>query len=155
MPMKLKELNMPVNILLAEDDLDDRFFFDKVLAELPFATRLTTVNDGEHLMDYLTGVSASYSPVDILFLDLSMPHKTGYECLAEIKANEELKGLPVVMFTSSFTSGIEFEQELINTLNRMGAEGFIRKPNNFEELKKLIEDTLNRLVKKPLINFKN
>jgi CheY-like chemotaxis protein len=141
-------MNKPLNILLAEDDLDDQIFFEKVLLELPISTKLTTFRDGEELMGYLIKNSSSASNTDILFLDLSMPHKTGFECLIEIKEHAKLKELQVVMFTCSFTKSIYYEQNLINTLTRMGAAGFIRKPDSFEQLKNVIETTLNRLIEK-------
>jgi CheY-like chemotaxis protein len=144
----IKKMTKPLNILLAEDDLDDQIFFKNVLLELPISTNLTTFKDGEQLMKYLIKNSSNVSSTDILFLDLSMPHKTGYECLIEIKENTKLKELQVVMFTCSFTNGIDFEQNMINTLTRMGAVGFIRKPGSFEELKNLIETTLYRLMDK-------
>jgi DNA-binding NarL/FixJ family response regulator len=80
-----------------------------------------------------------------------MPCKTGVECLIEIKENAELKELQVVMFTCSFTSCIHFEQNLINTLERIGADGFIRKPESFDQLKNTIEATLSRLAEKQIL----
>ena len=144
-------MNNPLNVLLAEDDLDDQVFFEKALSELPISTKLTTVKDGEQLMQYLSGNSGNAIDIDILFLDLSMPCKTGVECLIEIKENSEFKKLQVVMFTCSLTSCIHFEQNLINILERIGADGFIRKPENFDQLKNTIEATLNRLVDKQII----
>jgi CheY-like chemotaxis protein len=141
-------MTQPLNILLAEDDLDDQLFFKNVLSELPIATRLTTFSNGEELMTYLDTNSSKPKSADVLFLDLSMPHKTGYECLIEIKENEKLKALEVVMFTCSFSVNLEFELNLINTLTRMGAAAFIRKPDSFVELKNVIETTLNRLIAK-------
>jgi CheY-like chemotaxis protein len=141
-------MTKPLNILLAEDDLDDQLFFGNVLSELPISTKLTTFNDGEELMKYLIRNSSTPSNTDILFLDLSMPNKTGYECLIEIKENVKLKDLQVIMFTCSFSRDIEFEQNLVKTLIRMGAVDFIRKPNSFEELKNIIEITLNKLIEK-------
>jgi CheY-like chemotaxis protein len=142
-------MTQPLNILLAEDDLEDQIFFETVLSELPISTNLTIFNNGEQLMSYLISNSSNASSTDILFLDLSMPHKTGYECLIEIKENVKLKKLQVVMFTCSLSRSIEqLEQSLINTLTRMGAAGFIRKPDSFAELKSLIETTINRLIDK-------
>jgi CheY-like chemotaxis protein len=138
-------MNMPLSILLADDDLDDQIFFEKVLSDLSIATNLTIFKNGEELMEYL---NTNTNKIDILFLDLSMPYKTGFECLIEIKENEKLRDLKVVMFTCSFTKGIDFEQIMINTLTRMGANGFIRKPDSFEQLKNLIETTLNSLINK-------
>jgi len=144
-------MNNPLNVLLAEDDLDDQVFFEKALSELPISTKLTTVKDGEELMQYLSGNSGNASDTDILFLDLSMPCKTGVECLIEIKENAEFKKLQVVMFTCSFTSCLHFEQNLINTLERIGADGFIRKPESFDQLKNTIEATLSRLAEKQIL----
>ena len=150
--MKVNQPSPPLNILLADDDIDDRFFFAKALDEIPGSNKLKTVNNGEQLMDYLTASSTQLP--DILFLDLSMPRTTGFECLAEIKENIKLKDLPVVMFTTSFTRGIDFEDNLKNTLFRMGAQDYIRKPGNFEEFKKIIEQTLIRLTEKENITEK-
>ena len=136
----------PLNILLADDDIDDRSFFDKALKEIPVASQLKTFNNGEELMEYL--VENSGQLPDVLFLDLSMPRKTGFECLAEIKENEKLKALSVIMFTTSFTRGLDLEENLKATLNAMGASDYIRKPSDFNELKQIIEKTLNELIAK-------
>lgn len=133
-----------LNILLADDDRDDRAFFEKALLEISIATHLTTVNDGEQLMEYLTE-NKDQLP-DILFLDLSMPRKTGYECLAEITGDKNFTGLYIVMLTTSFTRGIDFEYNLVNTLLKMGAQDYIRKPGSFEELKKVIKDILTIFI---------
>ena len=85
---------------------------------------------------------------DILFLDLSMPRKTGFECLAEIKEDEKLKDLSVIMLSTSYSRDMNFEQGLINTLSKMGSDEFIRKPSNYDQLKQLIHQSLNRLLEK-------
>ena len=144
--MKSEQLIMPFKILLADDDADDCFFFEKALKEIPIETHLTIFRDGEQLMNYLND-NSDLLP-DILFLDLSMPRKTGFECLSEIKENEKLKKIPVVVFTTSFTSGIEFERNLINTLSDIGSEEYIRKPSDFEQLKQIIHSSLNKVIEK-------
>lgn len=138
--MEVNQQVAPLNILLADDDMDDRFFFDKALNEIPIASELLTVNNGEELMKYLHENETQLP--DVLFLDLSMPRKTGFECLAEIKENEKLKGLTVIMFTTSFTRGFDLEENLRNTLLKMGAHAYIRKPAGFEELKEVIQQAL-------------
>jgi CheY-like chemotaxis protein len=142
--MKPKETGL--NILLADDDTDDRFFFEKALKEIPILTNLITVNNGEELMNYLT-TNTKHLP-DVVFLDLSMPRKTGYECLIEIKEDEKLKNIPVVMFSTSFTHGIDLEQSLMTTLSKMGAQNYIRKPSDFEKLKQVIQAALTELIEK-------
>ncbi|MFM9949293.1 MAG: response regulator [Saprospiraceae bacterium] len=136
----------PLNILFADDDVDDRFFFDKALREIPIENMLTTVNDGEQLMDYLLG-DLEQVP-DVVFLDLSMPRKSGFECLAEIRENAKLKDMPVVMFSTSYTSDINYEQSMIAVLYKMGAQDFIRKPGEFAKLKEAIHDALVKVVGK-------
>jgi CheY-like chemotaxis protein len=144
--MKIDQLHIPLNILLAEDDLDDRFFFDKALKEINIATHLTTVSDGDKLMNYLSECT-EHLP-DVLFLDLSMPRKNGIECLAEIKEDNRLKDLQVIMFSTSFTENMNFEQGLINSILKMGALDFIRKPTDFSKLKQLIQNALILLKEK-------
>jgi CheY-like chemotaxis protein len=140
------------NVLLADDDTDDCIFFKKALEELQLDTHLTTVNDGEELMKYLDKNSANLP--DVLFLDLNMPRKTGFECLTEIKENETLKNLPVIVFTISFGKGISLEQGLANTLTWIGAEEYIRKPSDFEQFKQIIYKVIIRLQKKDLLTDK-
>ena len=146
MQMKVNHVQVPLKILLADDDMDDRIFFDKALQEIPVDTTLHTVNNGEELMKYLT-VNEDRLP-DVLFLDLSMPRKTGFECLVEIKENEKFKALTVIMFTTSFTRGIELEDNLKTTLSRMGAQEYIRKPGDFAEYRSVIHQALIRLKEK-------
>jgi CheY-like chemotaxis protein len=129
-----------INVLLADDDLDDCNFFKKAIAELHQSINLTIVRDGEQLMQYLYD-NANKLP-DVLFLDLSMPRKNGIECLSEINEDEKLKDLNVVMFSTSFTKGIDYEQNLINTLLKIGANDFIRKPGDFTQLKQVINQVL-------------
>ena len=141
-------MKLQVNIYLAEDDADDQIFFEKVLSELPVSAKLNTFSDGKELMKFLVSNSYDDNSKNILFLDLSMPNKTGFECLIEIKENEKLKDLHVVMITCSLSKSIDFEQYMISTLTRMGADGFICKPDSFKELKSIVETTITRLVEK-------
>ncbi len=141
-----QETTTPLNILLADDDLEDRIFFEKALSEIPIATKHRTVKNGDRLMKYL---QTNEGPLpDVLFLDLSMPLKTGFECLAEIKESHKLKELNVVMLTASFTRGNALEDMLKNTLTGMGAMDYIRKTGDIEQLKTVIQQTLSSVLKK-------
>lgn len=122
-----------LHILLADDDVDDCLFFKEALHELPILTRLTTVPNGEMLMQLLN--ETSQLP-DILFLDLNMPRKNGYTCLLEIKQNEKLKKLPVITISTSF------EEEIVSLIYKNGAQYYIRKPNDFTQLKHLIHSAI-------------
>ena len=135
-----------LHIILADDDIDDRLFFDKALKEIPIPSRLTTLNDGEQLMNYLME-NSEHLP-DILFLDLSMPRKTGIECLSEIKENEKLKDLPVIMLSTSFPRDNKYEQNIIKTLFTIGALDYIRKPGDYQTLKQVIHNALLKVTGK-------
>lgn len=119
-----------LNILLADDDLDDRQFFCKALEALTIPTKLTTVEDGEKLMTYLSE-NASQLP-DVIFLDINMPRKNGIECLSEIKQNLQLKDLPVIMFSTSKSN------DKIGMVFKKGADVYIHKPSDFSQLKQVI-----------------
>ena len=142
--MKTNQKNTVINILLADDDKDDRLFFENALKEITIPTQLKTVNDGEELMDYL-GKNLKHLP-DILFLDLSMPRKTGYECLTEIKENVKLKDIHVVVFSTSYTRDKVYELNLANRLFEIGAQNYIRKPGDFKQLRNIIELSLTKLL---------
>ena len=150
--MALKQSTTLLKILLADDDIDDRFFFAKALSELSIKTHLTTVHDGEQLMDYLYE-HLDYLP-DVLFLDLSMPRKTGFECLAEIKENVELKNIPIVMFSTSYPRDSHYEQSMVQILFSIGANDYIRKPSDFLLLKDILHQSLNSILAlKPLLSL--
>jgi CheY-like chemotaxis protein len=72
----------------------------------------------------------------VLFLDLNMPRKNGFECLSEIKHSEKLNGIPVIIFSTSF------EHETVNRLHENGAFYYIRKPSQFSQFKSLIQQSL-------------
>ena len=139
MNKKLLKMNKKgLNILLVDDDTDDCLFFKEALDELLIKTHLTSVHDGEQLMIYLAETSREL--IDVMFLDINMPRKNGFECLAEIKQNEKLKDLPVIIFSTSY------EQEVVNSLYESGAHYFIRKPSEFAQFKKIIYHTLLLIV---------
>ena len=123
-----------LNILLCDDDSDDCYFFNEALEKLSLSTTLFTVHDGEQLMQLLT--KETYELPDVLFLDLNMPRKNGFECLKEIQLNSKLKQLPVILFSTSL------DQEVVNTLHKNGAQYFIRKPSEFTQLQKVILQAL-------------
>jgi len=123
------------NLLLADDDDDDCLFFKEALDETSINAALSIVHDGVQLMDFLETNTPNNFP-DVLFLDLNMPRKNGLECLAEIKADEKLKKLPVIIFSTSLDS------EIVNNLYKNGASYYIRKPGDFSKLKKVIEIAL-------------
>jgi CheY-like chemotaxis protein len=146
-----EQKQLPLNILLADDDADDRSFFEKALKGIPIDTTLTAVYDGEQLMEYLTNTLDSLP--DVLFLDLSMPRKGGFECLTEMKDNIQLNSIPVVMFSTSYNQNFDFEQSMISVLYKIGVQDYIRKPDTILQLKKLILHSLQKVIKESRMNL--
>lgn len=120
--------------MLADDDIDDCSFFEEALKKLPLTSKLVTVHNGEELMRHLNEESNELPQV--LFLDLNMPRKNGFECLSEIKSDTRLKSLPVIVFSTSF------DQDRAQLLYKNGAQYFMRKPAAFSQLKSVIHDAL-------------
>lgn len=130
------------HILLADDDLDDCFFFEEALEEFPLSIRLSIVQNGEKLMQQLHNKSENLP--DLLFLDLNMPLKNGFECLGEIKQNDKLKHLPVIIISTSFVN------DVVNLLYKKGAQFYIRKPAEFSQLKQAIHQVISKTVKQTI-----
>jgi CheY-like chemotaxis protein len=123
-----------LNILLVDDDKDDRLLFEIALEEIPLSTSLTTFKDGEQLMLHLENVS-TYLP-DVLFLDLNMPRKTGFEYLHEIKNHPLLKRIPVIIFSTSY------DEDKALQLYESGAHYYICKPADFNDFKMVVQNAL-------------
>lgn len=123
-----------MNIVLADDDADDRFLFDEAISEIDVKTKLSLFNDGKALMDYLLLPDTALP--EIVFLDLNMPIKNGMQCLKEIRANDKLKELCVAIYSTSSS-----EEDIENTFVN-GANVYINKPNSFSALKKAIDKVL-------------
>ena len=124
------------NIFLADDDADDRAFFEDALKEVNVRTELTTASDGIELMATLDENVTVPPPPHLIFLDLNMPRKNGYECLREIRQTGKLKDIPVVVFSTSDSASA------IDTAYDLGANCYLRKPNSHELLIRSIETVL-------------
>ncbi|MEW6379288.1 MAG: response regulator [bacterium] len=122
-----------ISILMADDDQDDCLLVKNAFAANRIANSLHFVEDGEELMDYLyrrgnySDIAAFPLPALIL-LDLNMPKKDGREALREIKADPNLRSIPVIILTTS-----EREEEIFRSYD-MGANSFITKPVTFQGL---------------------
>lgn len=140
-------VNPPCNprdklILVAEDDPDDRLVLELVFRDNCKGCELRFVKDGEELLDYLlhrNTLAIATSPMpDLILLDLNMPEKDGRESLLEIKSHENLKDVPVVVWT---TSSLEEDKVFCK---EAGASDYVTKPADFHEMSAAIL----RIVKK-------
>ena len=124
-----------LHILLADDDEDDRLFFKDAIEEVKVKTVVRIVEDGVQLLDYLNKPDISLP--NVVFLDLNMPRKNGMECLKEIRSDHKLKDLSVVIYSTSAS-----EEDIEATFVR-GANVYIKKPNDFDELKRVLGQVLS------------
>jgi two-component system, response regulator len=130
----LKGNSIPVMILIADDDEDDRLLTRQALEEAHLSNDVRFVEDGEQLMDYLrrrgqyAGEDGRAPRPGLILLDLNMPKKDGRECLREIKADDDLRDIPVVVLSTSR------EEEDIARSYQLGVNSFIAKPVTFTGL---------------------
>ena len=123
-----------IKIVLADDDEDDRLFFSEAFEELKINTKVSTVNDGVYLMEYLNSEESALPHV--LFLDLNMPRKSGMECLKEIRSNDKFKDIAIAIYSTSSS-----DEDIENTYV-YGANIYIKKPSDFKSLKKILSDVV-------------
>lgn len=140
-------MEQPVlTVLLAEDDQDDREFFKDAAESLRHPISVTSVNDGEQLLNYLLQNTTNLP--DIIFLDMNMPRKNGMECLVEIKKSVQFNLIPIVMYSTSLN------EDIADRLYELGAHYYIRK-QGLAELKKNIEGVLERVAESQLQPTRN
>ena len=113
-------------LLIVDDDADDRQLFIDAVKDFDEQIVCVSAKDGKEALDLLNDLNTSLP--DYIFLDLRMPRFNGKRCLMEIKKNERLKEIPVIIYTTSR------ELEDSKELKEMGAIHFISKPANPEEV---------------------
>ena len=128
----LRDDRVPLTILMADDDEDDRLLTANALERSRLINQMKFVTDGDDLMQYLRneGVYADGGvPAPrpgLILLDLNMPKKDGREALAEIKGDPALRRIPVVVLTTSSA-----EEDIVRSYD-LGVNSFISKPVTFE-----------------------
>ena len=125
----------PIEVLLVEDDPADVELTQETLQQNKLLLNVNTVGDGVEAMMYLRG-EAPYTDVprpDVILLDLNMPRKDGREVLREIKADERLKAIPVVVLTTS-----QAEEDVLRSYN-LGASCYVTKPVGLHEFEKVVQ----------------
>ena len=138
----------PIEILLVEDNEGDARLAQEALKDAKVANNLAWVRDGVEALAYLRGEGERRGTVrpDVVLLDLNLPRKDGREVLAEIKQDEDLRRIPVVILTVS-----EAEEDIVKSYD-LHANCYIRKPldlDRFMQVVKGIEDFWLTIVKLP------
>jgi two-component system, response regulator len=127
-----------MTVLVADDDEDDRIFIRKAWAKERAPEDLRFVENGEELIDYLNHVGVYSDPAlaprpGMILLDLNMPRKDGREALKEIKADPELRQIPIVILTTS-----QADEDICGSYD-LGATSFISKPLTLKALVNVID----------------
>lgn len=122
-----------IAILIADDDAEDRMLIQEALEESRLKNHIQFVENGEELMDYLHNRGQfsdkeKYPNPGLILLDLNMPKKDGREALKEIKSEEKLRMIPIVVLTTS-----KAEEDILKTYD-LGVSSFITKPVTFSSL---------------------
>ncbi|MCK8490845.1 MULTISPECIES: response regulator [Spirosoma] len=121
-----------IHILLVDDDEDDRYLTREAFHQHYPSSRISFAEDGEDLLDFLNYkgryAQSGHTLPELILLDLNMPRKDGREALREIKANDELRHIPIVVLTTSDAKD-DIETSYFN-----GANSFITKPPTFQRL---------------------
>jgi len=142
-------------ILYADDDEDDQILVSEALAEAEIYNPIDFVGDGEELLHYLKNKEKytdkkKYEKPDFILLDLNMPKKDGREALAEIKADPELRKIPIVILTTS-----KVDEDIVNAYD-LGVNSFITKPASFDslvEIMKMLTKYWLEIVKLPIVRI--
>jgi CheY-like chemotaxis protein len=129
---------MPITILMADDDADDRRLTQEAFEEARLINDLRFVENGEQLIDYLRKQGTYAPPAEaprpgLILLDLNMPRKDGRTVLKEIKSDPALRQIPVVVLTTS-----KADEDVYKSYD-LGVNSYIVKPVTFEALVDILQ----------------
>jgi CheY-like chemotaxis protein len=138
----------PIEVLLVEDDPGDTLMIKEAFEDNKVRNRLTCLTDGVQALEYLRrdGAHGDARRPDLILLDLNLPLKDGREVLAEIKGDEELSTIPVVVLTTS-----QAEEDVLRSY-KLHANAYVTKPVDFDrfiEVVRQIDQFFVTVVKLP------
>jgi CheY-like chemotaxis protein len=146
--MTMSEGAHSIEVLLVEDDPGDVLLTKEAFADNKVRNNLNIVSDGEEATAYLRrqGVYADAPRPDLILLDLNLPRKDGREVLRDIKADPDLRTIPVVVLTTS-----EADEDILNSY-ALNANAYVTKPVDFDSFIRIvrqIDDFFVTVVKLP------
>ncbi len=130
-----EKFGSPIEVLLVEDDPGDVELMTEVMSKARLKIKMNAVSDGVKALAYLRreGEYADSTRPDLILLDLNMPGKDGREVLREIKNEESLRSIPVVILTTS-----DADEDVVKTYT-LGASCYVTKPVGLEQFAKVVE----------------
>jgi len=131
-----------IDVLLVEDDPGDTLMIREAFQDNKVRNRLTCVTDGVQALELLRreGQYADAPRPDLILLDLNLPRKDGREVLAEIKADDDLRAIPVVVLTTS-----QAEEDVLRSYE-LHANAYVTKPVDFERFIEVVRQIDNFFV---------
>jgi CheY-like chemotaxis protein len=117
--------------LLVDDDSDDTELFTEAIEAVDASVRFYSAADGREALDKLS--AKAINPPDIIFVDINMPEMNGWQLLHRLKGDQDLKDIPVIIYSTSS------QLKDIKTASASGALCFFTKPTSFVHLKKILE----------------
>ena len=137
-----------IDVLLVEDDAGDVLLIQEAFQDNKVRNRLHVVSDGVEALSFLRreGEHADAPQPDLVLLDLNLPRKDGREVLAEIKADDELRHIPVVVLTTS-----KAEEDVLRSY-KLHANAYVTKPVDFDrfiDVVRQIDEFFVTVVKLP------
>jgi len=148
--MRRDTVGRPMEILLVEDNMEDAGVTIRALKQGDFQCRVSLVKDGEEAMSFLSrlGIFAKAPRPDLILLDIQLPKKDGRQVLTEIRADEKLQSIPVVVLTASGVHKAILEGE------KLRVDGFMTKPISFDQfigvVKSLRRSWLEEIILPPM-----
>lgn len=127
--------------MIIDDDADDRFAFTSALKEMLSSTECM---EAESCEEALRKLREGEQLPHFIFLDVNLPRMNGYGCLKELKSDDKLRGIPVIMYSTSFT------EQSIKEFRTLGALSYLHKPTDLSKL----PDAIIEAIKRPLkVNY--
>lgn len=137
-------------IFYADDDEDDLIFFndavEKIASKQQESIQLHIHRNGERLLET---IKSNTIEKGVVFLDINMPRKSGFQLLEEIRNTSEIKQLPVIIYSTSY------DEESIQISHNLGANYYVVKPYNFDDLIQMICDIVHVNWHKHSIDLNN
>ena len=121
-------------VLLIDDDQDDSELFKEAIEEVNPEISFHHIEDGNQAIRELIDHRTLFP--DLIFLDINLPMISGWECLKQFKGEQHLHKVPVIIYSTSSQTN---EKE---TASRLGAAGFITKPDDYQQLKAVLQRIL-------------
>ncbi|MBU3025226.1 response regulator [Zobellia galactanivorans] len=129
----------------ADDDEDDRMFFAEAVQDIYPEVEMKLFSNGKLLLNHILSALTTGIIPKIIFLDLNMPVMNGFECLVQLKKNDLLNKIPVIIYSTS-----SFEEDRRKTLD-MGALYFLTKETSLDKMHSQLKEVINDLLQKKIL----